>query len=144
MENALIKLSPNELEILAKHFHIDINQPIQQFLKELGGKIHKRGQMFTTLSVNQIAIDDNIVSAIKSLNPSFKPSGFVKDPAKRFPLHKLETVKSAIEQGLELPPIKVTFLGTHKELKRYVIEDGRHRFAIAVSQGETVIPVEII
>lgn len=90
------------------------------------------------IDVKKILITDPIVAAAKTVNSSFSPKGFKKQPGEQgFPLPRIAT--NLKETGTP-PAIIVKPYGS---TGYYEIQDGRHRFAIAIAKGETEIEADI-
>lgn len=98
--------------------------------------------MAGNLPLTSILLTKPIVDAAKQLNPNFKPVGFQGQPGEQgFPLPRIQQNMELLRNGTAAPPISVKQYG---QTGKYVIVDGRHRFAIALSRGEQTIPAVLV
>ena len=93
------------------------------------------------VDVKKILLTDPIIKAIKTINPGIKLQGFGKYPGEQgFALPRIDENLEKRAEGTAPPAIVVK---PYKETKYYTIQDGRHRFAIAVANGESEIEATI-
>lgn len=93
------------------------------------------------VNVKNILLTDPIIKAIKTINPGLKLEGFGKYPGEQgFTLPRIDENLQKREEGTDAPAIT---LKPYKQTKYYTIQDGRHRFAIAVAKGESEIEATI-
>ena len=90
------------------------------------------------IDVKKVLITDPVVAAAKEVNKDFSPKGFKKQPGEQgFPLKRIS--QNLKETGTP-PAIVVKPYGS---TGYYEIQDGRHRFAIAIAKGESEIEANV-
>jgi len=98
--------------------------------------------MAANLPLTSILLTKPIVDAAKQLNPQFKPVGFQAQPGEQgFRLARLQQNIDLLQNGTAAPPISVKQYG---QTGKYTVEDGRHRFAIALARGDQTIPAVLV
>lgn len=91
--------------------------------------------MSISIPVDNFAIDQPIIDAIKKINPEFKTIGWIRDPKPSFaPLNRLydNLVTIVDKNSLDFPPVIANAIGRKNGKTYYSIVDGRHRLAISI------------
>ena len=97
--------------------------------------------------LNNILLQKKIIDAIKKYGGGklLKNRGFKVDPTEDpiAPLNRLNEMLKLFEHGTKLPPVEVNIRYINN-VPFYSIVNGRHRFAAAVLNGHTHLPIQIV
>jgi hypothetical protein len=118
--------------------------------------------LVSIIPLKQIDISKNIVLMVEKIDPHInedflKVSGYriINDDTFSLDTRRFESIKDAIRTNLNLPPIDIKISEpplparpafvrrgqpprmTEPRLARYIVLNGRHRVAVALSRGDT-------